>query len=1231
MDGQNRSVSPRRFARPSTLRRGTLVERGEQPPLKRSPSRRWSHSEAPVQSHFAKHPMVFRLQLQQAISSRVVTRLREMQKNTSFLTALMEQGNNVSESETLEIAKKHALILNDLSDETTDDDELQYLLESLLHGNSLHPDKKKELKSLLRALVDETPEALATQEGVEEFSTLMKEYTPRALAIFLSTGFGSYVLECFKTGEPLSNDDRIKMGKGLLQIKARLNARASHLPDSPLIEYANLFMGEDINLSTPEHTVPIVMDTLESIREQHEESLQVAEEFKEELSSENLERHLPIALKKIDQLRMQDLERSRRNEPGSTHPVVNVARHIDNHPELRVLLKDEQLSVADLKEVTSHLKTLMTNDQKAVEGLKILENKVANLPEEKDDLSDTLLVELRKILEEAAKLTNSRLNSQTLNLLRDQIDSQILNRTKARFEKEFYRQLRFLEKGGSEKTFTVSIDVGGAASIAGISGISVGAKLEYTFKVTGNDDTKIIECHIVKPSLSVTGGDDKVISAAIEAGTAHSSGRIFQNLEDFVQFRSNDLVPMLMGTLSHVAANTKGSIDSRRARNLQQKVTADGQLLSQRLAELGVIHPGDQIRVSQDRRVNYANFKQHAFSTSLKVKALAGVIKSEVAIQNKATHFKTKTNLLYMLRNNPDKAAPPKKHRKYISFMVPASPIEELRYYDLKLRSGISSESVNPIQPAGDADTSSDTQEPEDRAVNPLTDQEQILFSNFKEEDGVISLRKSSQDAATWMDEQAETLKDLREKELELNQNPDSEISFREQTACKEQRLAIREVLKKAMVDQFIERDMYYFTVNAMEGRVGEESSQTPFHTAKHSLQKVYGAKDRGEFIAAHIYSFFHLHQLYKDTFLPGETPEGDDPVFNKVLQDNIEPSLDTPQLSLKDNKHVRQSLTAASVAKSTEKTASMKLSLVIPKTNVGISADIKHSIIGKHVNPDNDGNYFTFGLNINSGSTTTALAMKTLQAAIEKTKGRNSSEDSDIPEFALSALSELIPQMSSLSIEAGMRIECHLVKRHKGWRLQFTRILANDSIGFSAPDSLSIPTGPIGSVNLGASASIASVHNWWEQPGNNTLTYIYAKYNGWRGGHMQKIPAWSAKPEEFDKLTKQDGGNPLIRYTTQHKQAISELLANLGKDGMSINQEFYEMLGQIDESVPPGYIGFTEMFARMIDEHARNPSTDNLPKILPEFERFMAMQYEVYLKEARSRYKPHFRKGVII
>ncbi len=70
-------------------------------------------------------------------------------------------------------------------------------------------------------------------------------------------------------------------------------------------------------------------------------------------------------------------------------------------------------------------------------------------------------------------------------------------------------------------------------------------------------------------------------------------------------------------------------------------------------------------------------------------------------------------------------------------------------------------------------------------------------------------------------------------------------------------------------------------------------------------------------------------------------------------------------------------------------------------------------------------------------------------------------------------------------------------IKRRRGRHLQYTRLSGKDSIGASVPD-IGIPTGPLVETNIKAGASVSTTRNWYEQPGNNTLTYLQAKFNGW-------------------------------------------------------------------------------------------------------------------------------------
>ena len=235
--------------------------------------------------------------------------------------------------------------------------------------------------------------------------------------------------------------------------------------------------------------------------------------------------------------------------------------------------------------------------------------------------------------------------------------------------------------------------------------------------------------------------------------------------------------------------------------------------------------------------------------------------------------------------------------------------------------------------------------------------------------------------------------------------------------------------------------------------------------------------------------------------------PSPIDAIFAQVLQGYLEPSLDTPQLNLSNERHIRRSLTASSIAKSTEKSVSGEISVTIPGTSLGVKGNFTFSVIGQHVNPDNDGMYFNVGVEL-PAKAAPAVVIKALETALHKLSGKRI-QDTTLPEISLA---EFSPEVLGTSAQAGARLEFNLVRRHKGWRLEYTRLSGKESIGASVPD-IGIPTGPLVTTNIKAEVSASTTRNWYEQPGTNTLTYILSKFNGWQAGNMIQKHSYHADP----------------------------------------------------------------------------------------------------------------------
>ncbi|MCL6269480.1 hypothetical protein M3P05_05940 [Sansalvadorimonas sp. 2012CJ34-2] len=1229
--------------------------------------------EAPPANYF-RHPVVLRLELNRRLGDRLINKL----KSAALSGPQTLFNRELGQPDSREALNNASTLLDLISDEDTNQ-EITAKLQRFLTGPDISSDKALELKRLINFISNISPDDELSPWGQEFLQTLTDEFDGRAVSIFLQTRFGQFVLEQLKNSMPIDVEDEKKLHLGLKLIQTRLESRPDSAPDASLVEYASLYLGDDVDLDKPEHTEPVIKLTLQNIlasrieAEENDFRLQenlenildgIKETYPDEEQIEWLYYYLKVdpelrnfldpellltpdpqklgnyllgdheevsQLKKL--VRKNALENHKKEDaelikaldgatsgnPASSPSPAKLywmLETIEKNPEYKKLIDFSQLMSEDsgklmhylcsgrkeISQLRKHLAKRLQKCGKDIDELDTIITSISDTPESALDVKH--LAEVSKAIGKAQSHCGADPQVQTLGLLRDHLDYQILEHTKEKFIQEMRQQLKYLEESGSSRVITITTGIGAAAAVAGVKGIAAGAKFTYEFKVVKGDDGRTREFHIGTPSISAKIGDGKVVSVTASGAYSGAKGRVFRSTEEFIRFHSNDFVPVLMSSMQKIPGNTKGSIDSRRAERLHSHITADRQLLSQRLAELGVIHPGDQVRVKQSKPVNYADFTQHSISGTLTVSALAGVLEGNIKLQNRCTNFRTRTNLRQMLQHNPDKAFPP--HIEYLSFWAKADVADVAYYRHLQERL---------------------TSSPGD---NPYLDTPQFaakVIGQFKEEDCVVSKRQSGDECIQWLNMKARDLSSHIFGETSASSSPS------QQKRARKKRLEIREQVKSSMMDQFMERDMYYFTVNAMEGHIGEKSPQKYFHQAKHSMQAPYKAHDRGEFIAAHTYTFHFLKKLYESTFLPGETPVSDDAIFFQVLQNYLEPSLDNPQLHLSNVKHVRKSLTASSVAKSTEKSVSGDLTLSVPvqipgshtpQASLSLKGDFSFIIIGQNVNPDNDGLYFNVGVTLNAGASPT-LIVKALGTALEKLKGQRI-EDTTIPEISLA---ELAPDLSGLSAQAGARLEFNFVKRRKDWCLQYTRLLGKESVGLALP-AVGIPIGPLVETNIEAGASVDTTKNWYERPGNNTITYLQAKYNGWQAGNMIKMPSYHVDPSDEEYMDKMKQSNPFYSYCLTHRKAISEMLVNLADPEKRANAELIEMFSEIDTLASTG---FREHFSEQLKQYARSPdpNSKNFKIMVQQFEQLLRVYHNRYLETARKRYRPNIKKGRVI
>lgn len=1114
------------------------------------------------------HPLILKNELRKSLGSRLITQLRDLAQNHHSSQTVVK--NDISDEELCTFAQE---ISEDFegADKLSESEHFQKKLEEKLAAGGNEQQRSTLLRLLQVVASDEfAPDALQ-RDTITALEDIQSQYSSRAVSIFLRTDFGKHVLKKLQQGVALTKEEQQKMLSGLTHIKSRLDRHSRSPSDRTLVELTNLFVGQKIDLEQPDQMQRVASKTLASIIENNQRSLETIQnqhkEIADFMASEANMNYLPLSQEQIKAI--------------PSRPIKEFLQKLTTHPRTQKYLGNSELSSTTLQAAADSLQEACNKTEERISRLKEQQQQCESLTGNHQEQ----LIALSQILRESGDITRVPLEKQTLSLLRDHVDYQLLDNTRRNFQKELKRELSSLEDGGSEKTLSLSVNVGAALAAASISALDLTGTLKYNFTVTGNDDVRVWERSAIKPSLTLSFGDEKLAQTSLTAGYNHSKGRVFNNLEEFVHFHSNDLVPTLLSSLDSLPSNIKGSLDANRAKRLNKRIVADRHLLTGRLTQLGVIQPGDQIAVKPDHAINYANFKEHTLRLEAAVQAMAGLGSAALETTASEIKFLTHTELLTSLRNNPDKAVSPQK--SYVAYWIPATIEEKARYTER-------------------AKTFSRKPNSKDLAI----------LQEFKEEDNLVSRQLCGADAIAHLQELEENLIQLRKAE----QQPDLTDTHKE--ALQQDRLLIRDALKKAMVDQYLERKFYCDTVNAMEGELGKNVSPAHFKNAKKSMETVYKVNNRGAYLAAHTYSFYHLHRLYEQTFIPPETPVLDDGIFQQVLDQHIEPSLHTPQIRLDANRHIRKHLMAKSALTSTSQTVGTTLSLGIPKTDNAVSGDIVYTNVHRHVNPDNDGGAIDIGLNIGVG-TNVAAVLKALKSALIKAKAKNGV----LPAISLAELPE---EAANLFFDRDVRLVLSFAECIDGWRLQYIRASVSKGIGIESPD-IGIPTGPLGEVKLGISAKATSINNWWESPGSNTITYLRSKFNGWKLANMIKTPSWentAASTKEKQTLKEE---NPFHHYVLEHRKDISQMLINMGTENTNIAQEIKAMIARFDTSDPLYTDDFSENFLSSLKSYAADPQPDKFEALVPMLERAFTLQHQAYLEEARSRYKTSFRKGRIV
>ncbi len=870
------------------------------------------------------------------------------------------------------------------------------------------------------------------------------------------------------------------------------------------------------------------------------------------------------------------------------------------------------------------------------------------------------MIELSQLcisLRELAELNDDPHLSETLELFADHLSDQVLIHARTLFEADLRKQLEDLEKGGAERNITISVNLGASLAAYGVKGISLDCGMELTFRVAGGDDTRVREFKVINNTCKVSLGDEKILAGSVELGLKKSTGKVFRNLDDFVSFHTNDIAPLLLTRVENALDNATGILQIRKQRKLKRKVVADADLLTKRLQENSILLPSQKIKVEAEHKANYAEFKRAEHSMKGEVSVLEGMLNASLKVTNTVTKFTTRTDLLAALKNNPKKFYTSKKSR--ISLWVPADGKE--------------------------AEWAIRKKWCEKNGMKGF--EQKVMMSNISQQQRKDLLAEAS-DGAHYKQDSAGRFQKRVTGEEGIGWIKDQQRQLQKKGASTATRIEIREKCKQAILDQYAERDLYYYTLNAMDGHIGVEAHQKKRLAAvEKSFREVVNARSRGEFIEIHTITYFRLWMTYMMTFNEGENPAVDDALFFQPLEQFIEPTLTNPQVHLSDEHDIREYLRIPAKATSISKSIDGDVEIKIPHTSIKGAAHVTYVDTEKNTNPDNDGEYVNFSFTLGAGGhlgKAIHLVGETLkQKSIDGSQTLN-------PRLEL-ALSSLESGDLDMTAEADVKLELNFIHRDrkrfrtedqkKDWHLQYVRVSGSNSLGVKTPN-IGIPTGPVGELKLGFGAKIGGSSNWYERAGNNTLTYVYTKYNGWKSG--RKV-----------------GGDPCYwqAWANQNKKYLHEMMVYMGRSYKNANEEINETFISI-ETYLPSFSGsmtcqqlmqFKQQFIQKMALYSvsarldklinkKNASERDMRKtyekiaidwpaiqerftvdqfialrnqlksrggqalytalkidktkdqldydkdLLPMFQTFLDLQHEAYLQEARRRYAPSFK-----
>ena len=406
-----------------------------------------------------------------------------------------------------------------------------------------------------------------------------------------------------------------------------------------------------------------------------------------------------------------------------------------------------------------------------------------------------------------------------------------------------------------------------------------------------------------------------------------------------------------------------------------------------------------------------------------------------------------------------------------------------------------------------------------------------------------------------------------------------------------------RSELQNAIKEVFADYDSYAYVVNLVNGKSRPEINSGA-KSIKSSYEQSRSTGSSEEYLKALTMNHEKLSKLYEKTFLAGETPASNDPIFDG-LRTEFESAYRVPQFNLNESrakKHLKiESKNVGNVFK-----VDAKMAAELKAFGIGGKIEIAATTtdVTNDGNPDNDGTYRNYSLVVSSGS-----SVKGIISAIQKaTKGNDETEDIQVDPSEWKFLDEV---STDLTLESDSKIELNLKKSSKGtYKIQYLRVCSSGQMGFGAqvPIPLTAMTGGSGiDLNVGVKVNSTQSTNRFEALGNHTMSYLIKKFNGLMAA--QATDSW----------------NELVAGQTK---TFQKLFRHLGRDASTAYMELDASFHQMDEHKVEIPVGFQAKLKSEMRKYREDNSATNFKAAQESFETFLRLNNKAFKAEAATRFK---------